>query len=301
VEFLALTVPPDLAPQGRNLLADAGYATEDEWRSDNPAEPVTLLVRNPVTSASGAFFLESQAVVCDPMIEALADEPARLRPRPVLPPPRASVSVTAAPSVRDPATLSLRTRLACCQDRVLVSFHSPVRNGEDELRAAQHLSQCLRDLEGIAPQIPRVETLPTAGPNPVVLACGGPAVLLSGLPPAGLDWGTVWNEVWHLIASLRDRAWFLRGLRPGWFVRTPDGLRLCGLEDVTREETEDTLSALWWFFHDLPAPGRRWRSGPVPPPRTVDRPDLPPDLCRKLDVVRECETLDDALTIFRTP
>lgn len=301
VEFLGLSVMPDLRDEGRKVLEDSGYALEEEWRTEDPAAPVTLLVRNAASSAGGAFYLETQTAIFDPMIEALIADPKRRAPAPAVPPPKANLSVAASPSVRDPETLALRTRMACALDRVIVSFHSPTRDYQDELRAAAQLADCLRGLDGSCPQVPAVLNAPHSPPNPVILQCGGPVILLSSLPPRTLDWERLWDEVLQLTAALCERGLFLNGLRPGWFVQTPAGLRLCGSEALSSEETEDAISAIWWFFHDLASAGPRWRAWPAPPP-VGDLPgEIPAALREKLAALLECDTLADALQTFRTP
>jgi hypothetical protein len=126
-------------------------------------------------------------------------------------------------------------------------------------------------------------------------------MLLSSLAPRALDWERLWNEILQLTGALFLRGYFLNGLRPGWFVQTPAGLKLCGAEALSAEETEDAISAIWWFFHDLASGARRWRAWPVPPPEADLPAEIPAALWEKLDVLLECETLADALQTFRNP
>ena len=284
----------------RTLLKDAGYAVEDDWQDGEAGTPVTLLAHHAAVSAGGLFYLEVSAVTHDSVVEYLTNRPPLPEESVALPTPTVALAVASPSPASDPGYSSIRTRLACAADRVIVSFHSPARVRQDELEAAGQLGWHLHSLRGICPQIPALRSGASTQNPLVVLEIEGLPIPLMNCDPAQLVWPEVFHDVLELLSALLKRGWHLNGLRPGWFVHTPQGLRLCSLNSLAREETEDALSALWWFFHDLASGGPRWREWPVPPPEG-DLPVLiPAEIRQKITTLLEGETLSDALASLDT-
>ena len=300
VEYLAVSLRAEALASCRTLLKDAGYAVEDEWQDGEAGTPVTLLAHNAAVSAGGIFYLEVSAVTHDSVVEYLTNRPPLPEESVALPTPTVALAVASPSPASDPGYSSIRTRLACAADRVIVSFHSPARVRQDELEAAGHLGWHLHSLRGICPQIPALRSGASTQNPLVVLEIEGLPIPLMNCDPAQLVWPEVFHDVLELLSALLKRGWHLNGLRPGWFVHTPQGLRLCSLNSLAREETEDALSALWWFFHDLASGGPRWREWPVPPPEG-DLPVLiPAEIRQKITTLLEGETLSDALASLDT-
>jgi hypothetical protein len=291
VEYLAVSVQPDRLEACRRMTLDAGYAVEEEWREGSEALPVTLLVRNPAVSASGAFYIENASAVFDPVVEELSREGSLDRHR------TAGSHPMASPSAGDPGAAVPRVRIACAASQVIVSFHSPMRSDTEEQISKGRLIWSFHSLRGICPQLPPLTGGTVDRGNQVVLGMDSMPVLLSDLEPGEIAWERLLDEVMELAGAVFKRGYFLNSLRPGWFVWTREGLRLCVADAIAREETEDALSSIWWFFHDLAACGPRWRAWPVPPPGADLPAVIPAGVRGRISRLMECASFSEALRI----